>query len=141
MFDSLSRCCAPLGRLLLSGIFVMSGITKFTDWEQTAGFMESEGMVAVPFFLAAAAIIEIVGGLMLLVGWKARCAALLLALYLIPATAIFHDFWTDSDPAERMNQMQHFMKNAAIMGGLLVVAALGPGPASIDTRRTAVPPN
>ncbi|MEX1098221.1 MAG: DoxX family protein [Planctomycetales bacterium] len=133
MSDSLSKCCAPLGRLLLSMIFVMSGAMKLAQWDQTAQQMTKEGMLAVPFFLAAAAAVEICGGLSVLLGWQARYGALLLALFLVPVTAIFHDFWTYQEP-ERLNQMMHFSKNATIIGGLLMVAALGAGPVSLDAR-------
>ena len=71
-------------------------------------------------------IVELGGGLLILVGWKARWAALVVCLFLIPVTLTFHWEW-----GNRM-QERAFWKNLAIMGGLLMVAAFGPGPISID---------
>jgi putative oxidoreductase len=129
---------APVGRLLLSGIFLMSGVQKLMAWQETAASMEREGMMLVPLFLAAAATLEIVGGLSVLLGIQARWGAALLALFLIPVTLIFHDFWTYHGE-EAMNQMQHFTKNFTILGGLLMVVALGAGPLSFDQSRSNHP--
>src|SRR5262249_12503602 len=122
-----------VGRVLLSMIFLASGVMKFVNWQETAGFMASKGMVAVGFFLTAAALVELSGGLSVLFGCKARLGALALFLFLIPVTLLFHNFWV-FEGMERMNQMQHFMKNLAIMGGLLLIVGLGAGPFSFDAR-------
>jgi putative oxidoreductase len=90
-------------------------------------------MVLVPVFLVAAALVELAGGLSILLGCWARLGALALFLLLIPTTLIFHDFWA-YEGMDRMNQMQHFMKNLTIMGGLLMVVGLGPGSFSVDAR-------
>jgi putative oxidoreductase len=73
------------------------------------------------------------GGLAVLAGFKTRIAAWLLFLYLIPTTFVFHNFWT-MQGMERQDGMVHFMKNLAIMGGLLLLAASGPGERSVDSR-------
>jgi putative oxidoreductase len=104
----------------------MSGVHKLTAWNETASQMAAEGMQMVPFFLAGAVALELLGGLSVLLGIKARLGAAALFVFLIPTTLIFHDFWTYTG-AEKQMQMIHFMKNLAIMGGLLMVAALGPG--------------
>ena len=125
----------PLGgRVLLSMIFLMSGVMKVLDWSGTAEKMASEGMALVPLFLAGAIAFELVGGLSVLLGCYARLGALALVVFLIPTTLIFHDFWAYQG-MEQQNQMQHFMKNLTIMGGLLVVTGLGPGRFSIDSRQ------
>lgn len=118
-------------RVLLSPIFIMSGAMKIMEWSATAEQMESEGMVAVPFFLAAAIAVELIGGLSLLLGFKARWGALLLAMFLIPVSLIFHDFWTYQGQ-QMMNQMQHFTKNMTIIGGLLGIVAAGAGRYAVD---------
>jgi putative oxidoreductase len=125
---------ALVGRVVLSLIFLFSGVMKLFHWSATTESMTKEGMVAVPFFLAMAILFELAGGLSLLLGFKSRYGALALIVFLIPVTLIFHDFWT-YEGGQAMNQMQHFMKNLAIMGGLLVVVGLGPGPLSFDARR------
>jgi putative oxidoreductase len=120
-----------LGRLLLTMIFLLSGVMKFVDWGSTAGYMEAKGLPLVWLLLPIAALVEIAGGLMVLAGCYARLGALLLLLFLIPTTIIFHNFWAFAG-AEQQNEMQHFMKNLTIMGGLLLVMGLGAGPLSFD---------
>ncbi|MBI5159803.1 MAG: DoxX family protein [Micrococcales bacterium] len=136
---------APLvARILMSAIFLSTGIAKFADWSGTAAYMQSNGLPAVPVLLTAAAMIEIVGGLCLLLGLQARTAAMVLVLYLIPVTVVFHGFWSYTG-MDRMIQTVNFMKNLAIMGGLCHVFAFGPGRISLDDRvrgepREARPP-
>jgi putative oxidoreductase len=127
------RWIPVVGRVLLSAIFILSGLMKFIHWNETAGYMASQGMPAVPFFLFLAAAIELLGGLSLLLGFKARAGAALLALYLIPVTLVFHRFW-DFQGMDGQQQFIQFMKNLAIMGGLWTVAAFGPGSVSLDAR-------
>jgi len=128
-------CCASwgllVGRVLLGQIFFISGVMKLMNWSKTVDLMTSEGMVAVPLLLAGALLVEIGGGLGVLLGWFTRCSALTLAAFLIPTTLIFHDFWV-REGMEAMNQMQHFMKNVTIMGGLVTLAAAGPGRFAVD---------
>jgi len=114
----------------------MSGFAKITDWSGTAAHMEKESMTAIPVFLTGAIVLEIGGALSVLVGCWARLGASALIVFLVPTTLIFHDFWTYDGP-ERLQQMIQFMKNLAIIGGLLMVAAFGPGGYSIDQRRRA----
>lgn len=134
MQNATSSGAALIGRILLSAIFLMSGTQKLLQWNQTMDHMRSEGMTAVPLLLVGAVIFELAGGLMLLLGWRARLGALLLVVFLIPTTLIFHDFWTYQEAAAMQNQMQHFMKNITIMGGLLMVAAFGPGRVAAHVR-------
>lgn len=126
---------ALMGRLLLCSIFLLSGVGKIMDWPGTQRYMSSEGMPAVPVFLALAILFEIGGGLSLLAGWKARLGALALIVFLIPTTLIFHDFWTYAGQARQM-QMINFLKNLAIIGGLAQVTAFGAGRFSLDARPT-----
>lgn len=119
------------GRILLSAIFVMSGFAKIADWSGTANYMAAEGMTAIPFFLTMAILIEVGAGLGLLTGCGTRVSAATLFLFLIPTTLVFHDFWT-LEGSERQMQMIQFMKNLAIMGGLLGYAAVGAGALSLD---------
>jgi putative oxidoreductase len=85
----------------------------------------------IPVLLPLAGIVEIGGGLAILLGAQARTAAMLLFLYLIPATFVFHNFWGQTG-MEYVNQMHHFLKNLAIMGGLALIVGLGPGFPSVD---------
>jgi putative oxidoreductase len=125
---------APLaGRILLCTIFILSGLTKFMDWQGTAHHMASKNLPLIPVLLPLAAIVEIAGGLAIVLGVRARLAALVLFFYLIPTSFIFHNFWAYTG-AEHMNQMHHFLKNFAIMGGLALLVGLGPGQISLDAR-------
>lgn len=126
----IERIAPLLGRTLLSAIFLMSGFNKITGWSAAAGYMASKQMPAVPFFLAMAILFELAGGISVITGYKARFGALLLLVFLIPTTLIFHNFWA-AEAAQQQNQMIHFLKNVSIMGGLLVIIGLGPGPLSL----------
>lgn len=120
-----------LGRICLSILFLLSGIGKFMDPEATSLYMASKGMPMIPFFLYSAALLEVLGGAFLLFGLKTRLSAGVLALFLIPVTLIFHDFW-DSPSTEVAEQMANFLKNLAIIGGLLYTVGCGAGKYSID---------
>jgi putative oxidoreductase len=123
-----------VGRLLLALIFVRSGLMKIPDWSATAGYMAAKGIPIVPVFLAATIAVEVLGGLSVALGLWARVSAAVLALYLIPVTLIFHKFWGLHGMEQQM-QITNFLKNLAIMGGLTLVAALGPGPLSLEVRQ------
>lgn len=120
-----------IARVLMSFIFIWSGIGKIYFYEETANFMLANGMSFVPFFLIGAIILEIVAGLLILLGLFTRWAAFLLFLYLIPTTMIFHAFWQVPD-AEKHLQMVMFFKNVNILGGLLYIVTFGAGNLSFD---------
>jgi putative oxidoreductase len=122
-----------LGRIFLAQIFLAAGWNKLRSWDQTAALITSRGMPLAPLLLAAAVLVEIGGALCIILGYKARFAALALFLFLIPTTLIFHNFWSYHG-MEQQTQMAMFMKNLAIMGGLLLAAGCGPGPLSADRR-------
>jgi putative oxidoreductase len=114
------------GRLLLAYLFIVAGYGKVVGFAGTAKYMASKGMPMVEVLLVGTIIIELIGGLMLAVGWKARWAAWAFFLFIIPTTIIFHPVWADA------GQMIQFNKNLAIMGGMLYVALMGPGRLSLD---------
>ncbi len=119
------------GRVLMAAIFLMSGYGKLTDFSGTAGLMASKGMPMAEFLAAGAIVFELGGAIMLVLGWKMRWGALMLVLFTIPATIIFHNFWA-ADAAEYEGQLINFMKNLAMIGGLLYMMAFGAGPLSVD---------
>ncbi len=131
--DTIRPFLALLGRLCLCAIFLSSGVHKAMDWENTASYMAAKGMPVVPVFLVGAIVFEVVGGLLVLVGFKARIGALALVIFLIPTTLIFHNFWAFEE-MERQMQMIEFLKNLSILGGLLMVVSGGPGGLSLDGR-------
>jgi len=124
----MQRYLPLLGRLLLGLIFVMSGANKITGFEATQQYMEAQGMPATAFFLTGAIVVEILGGLSVIVGYRGRLGAAALVLFLIPATLIFHTDFSDQ------TQMIMFLKNLSIMGGLLLVTAYGTGPLSLSAQ-------
>jgi putative oxidoreductase len=136
--NAYDRVLPLIGRLLISIVFLLSGIMKLMSWSMVASMMVSKGFPIATVMLVGAVIVEILGGLCLLLGFKARIAAFILFLYLIPTTLAFHNFWAMQGPM-RMDNQGHFLKNVAIMGGLLMVTAYGAGKLSIDGRATTRP--
>ena len=124
------------GRVLMAQIFLTSGYGKLTDFAGTAGFMASRGMPMAEFLTVGAILFELGGAVMLVAGWKMRWGALLLILFTVPATLIFHNFWA-ADAAQYQSQLTHFMKNVAMIGGLLYMMAFGAGPLSLDKMKDA----
>ena len=124
---------ALFGRILLALIFVVSGLGKIMGFAGTAAYMASKGLPMVQVLLPLAIAAELGGGLLLALGWKTRWAAALLFLFLIPTTLIFHQFW-GLDPKLAQMQQIHFLKNVAIMGGMLMVIAGGAGAWSLDRK-------
>jgi putative oxidoreductase len=122
-----------VGRALLALLFIPSGWAKIVGYSGVVGFIASKG-VPFPELAAAIAIAAELGlGLLLLLGFKARWAALGLAVFLAVITPIFHNFWA-APAAQQMMQQQSFYKNIAVLGGLLVLFAFGPGRWSVDAK-------
>ena len=125
--DSLRNAGALLGRIMLAFIFVMAGVEKISGPAATMQYMASAGLPhsLVPELFVISVIVELGGGLMLVFGWHADMAALIMFLFMIPVTLIFH---------VSTGQTIEWMKNLAIMGGLLMVAVYGPGGYSLSAR-------
>ena len=122
----LAAWAALVGRIGLALIFLWSGYGKIMHVEETVGYMNAYHLPLASVLIWPAAIVELIGAAMLVSGWKAREAALLLAAYTIVSAFIFHNFWVV--PADQaLNQTIHFMKNIAMMGGLLQICAFGAG--------------
>lgn len=115
-----------VGRILLAHIFLLAGLNKITGYSGTQGYMEAMGVPGM--LLPLVIILEIGGALALIAGWQTRLAAYALAMFSIVSALIFH-----SNLADQM-QMIMFMKNWAMAGGLLVLAANGAGAFSLDNR-------
>lgn len=118
-----------LGRLLIALVFVMSGLAKIGAPADTIAYIQSVGLPLAPVAFGVAVVVEIIGGLALIAGFKTRITAAALAIFTLIAAVAFHNDLADQ------NQMIHFMKNFAITGGLLQVVAFGAGAFSIDNRR------
>jgi putative oxidoreductase len=126
-----SDALALVGRILLGLIFVLSGFQKLMGFSGVAASIAGKGLPMPEVLAVIAVAIELGAGLLLVVGLKARWAAFLLFLFVIPVSLTFHNFWTMEGAAFAMNKIQ-FLKNVSIMGGMLFVAAFGPGRYSVD---------
>jgi putative oxidoreductase len=122
---------ATLGRILLASLFLMSGVSKLGAPAATMAYIASAGLPFAGVVYALTLVVEIGAGLLLLIGFQARLAAGVLALFAIAAAFLFHNNFADQ------NQIIHFLKNFAITGGLLQIAAVGAGRLSVDGRRAA----
>ena len=131
--NATSDALSLIGRIFLAVIFLVSGFGKIGGFEGLIGQIASKGFPAPEAFAAATVAIELGAGLMLVFGWKARWAAFLLAVFTAVVTVFFHNFWAMPEAQKAMQQIQ-FMKNLAVIGGLLMVMAFGPGRLSIDKR-------
>ena len=120
-----------LGRFCLAAIFLQSAYDKIFHYGRTVTLMTAKGMPLPELLLLPAIVLLLGGGIGLLLGWKARWAALALILFMIPATLYFHDFW-NYPPQQLVNQFHHFFKNLAIIGALFMIAGMGAGSFSMD---------
>jgi putative oxidoreductase len=136
MSNSSNSAVPLIGRVLFSVLFLVSGFLKVTRYSQMAGYAAAKGVPMAGVGIAIAAVLELVGGLAILAGFQTRIAAWVLILYIIPTTYFFHNFWTMTG-MDQQNNLAHFLKNLAIMGGLLLLAANGPGGYSLDARSSA----
>jgi putative oxidoreductase len=123
-----------LGRILISIVFILGGIGKIFGFSMEEGMVAAKHLPLPAVALGIALVIELIGGLAILLGLFTRFTAWILFLYLIPTTLLFHNFWA-MQGMDRIDNMVHFEKNLAIMGGLLVLAAFGPGALSVDPSR------
>jgi putative oxidoreductase len=119
-----------LGRVMISTIFVLSGLSKLAAPAMTIGYIQSVGLPLPPVAYGIAAFIEVVGGITLLLGYRTRIVAGVLFLFTLATAVFFHNHFGDQ------NQFIHFFKNIAMAGGLLHVIAFGGGRVSLDGRRS-----
>ena len=123
------RDIAPfIGRVFISAIFLLSGFSKLANPAGTIGYIQSAGLPLPELALGVAIVVEIVGGLLLIAGYRTKLVAAALALFSLVAAFGFHFQLADQ------NQFIHFFKNVAMAGGLLQVVALGAGRLSLDNR-------
>ena len=124
--DILSYYLSPIARIFIAIIFLMSGLNKIGNYGNTAYWMEAVGVPSL--FLPIVIALEIVGGLAIILGWKARIFSFLLAGFCMLSAIVFHSNFADQ------NEMINFMKNIAIAGGFLTITINGAGSFSLDGR-------
>ena len=122
---------ALVGRALLCAIFVMAGIEKLGDFAGSVAYAQGAGLPMPQVAVAIALAIELGGGLMVLVGFKARLGALAIALFSAVAAFSFHRYWS-MPAASQGNDLLFFWKDLGLAGGMLMIAAFGPGRLSVD---------
>jgi len=121
------------GRILLGLYFIVPGIMKVTGFAGTAEYMAAHGMAFVPFFLVLTIVIQIGGGLSLAIGYRVQEVSFVLAGLVLVISIVMHNFWTMEEGLQKGHEMQNFIKNMAIMAGLLVLAG-GSGQATIAVK-------
>lgn len=125
----MSSIAMLIGRILMSAIFIQAGLSKLLNVSGTIGYFEAIGLPLASLVIWPVIAVEVVGGLLILTGFYTRIAASVLALFCIAAAFTGHSNWADA------MDFQAFMKDLAISGGLLYIAAAGAGIISLDTRR------
>ncbi len=125
----MNNTIVPLAsRILLALLFLISGYNKLTNVTGTAGYLGKVGVPMAEVTVWGVIAVELLGGLLIVLGWQTRIVAWIMAAFTLGTALFGHKFWID--PA----QLTQFLKNLAIMGGFLMLAAYGPGRASIDRR-------
>jgi putative oxidoreductase len=117
------------GRILLASLFVISGILKIVTFPSVVSYMDRIGVPFATVAVLIAILVEAGGGLAILSGWQVRPVAVVVALFTVVATFTAHRFW-QAEPAAMQNQLNHFLKNVAIIGALLMLAATDDGHAA-----------
>src|SRR3982075_584035 len=117
-----------VGRLLIAALFLISGLGKIAAPAMTQGVIASAGLPFPLLALLIAIIIEVGGGILLILGYQSRIVASVMAIFTVAAALGFHRNFADQ------NAMAHFLKNISITGGLLQIAAFGAGSLSLDSR-------
>jgi putative oxidoreductase len=124
------------GRALIALLFVPAGFGKIAGFAGVTGYIASKGVPLPAVAAAIAVLVELGLGLLVLIGFQARLAALGIAIFTAVISFIFHNYWA-VPPEQVMMQQQAFFKNIAVVGGLLLIAAFGPGGWSVDGKRQA----
>jgi|SRR5579859_2390005 len=123
---------ALLARFFFALIFLVAAPNHFKS--QTIAFAASQGVPLASIAVPLSGILALLGGLSILVGYRAKIGAALIALFLIAVTPLMHAFWGVTDPMMQQMQMIMFMKNVSMLGGALLITQLGAGPWSLDNR-------
>lgn len=133
--DVRSAAVVALGRLLFAGIFIASAPMHFTSKavDEAAWHGVSQAWLLVP----ASGLLELAGGLSVLLGYRAKLGAWALVLFLVPVTLTMHPFWATADPLAATHQLTMFLKNLSLIGGALLITQFGAGPMSLDARLRA----
>jgi len=120
------------GRILFAFLFIISAFGHFSA--QSIGYAASQGLPMANILVPLSGIVELLGAISIILGYKARLGAWLLVLFLVPVTFTMHKFWTITDPTMHQMDMVMFMKNISMTGAALILAYFGSGELSIDNK-------
>jgi putative oxidoreductase len=140
MEDNLKRAAFLLGRTILGGYFLYSGIHHFQERKSMAQYAGAKKVPLPEAAVVGTGAMMVAGGASLLLGIRPRLGALAILTFLVGVSPVMHDFWTHEDPNQRMNEMINFTKNLALAGAALALAGVEEWPLSIaaeesDTKR------
>lgn len=121
-----------LGRIFYSAIFIFSSFGHFS--RDTISYAANHGVPFPSLLVPASGIIALLGGLSILLGYKAKLGAWLIVLFLLPVTLVMHDFWAETDPLTKFTDQIMFMKNVSLLGAALLITNFGAGPWSLNNR-------
>jgi putative oxidoreductase len=128
------NACLLSGRALMGLYFILPAISKITGFESTSTYMAAHNVPMIPVLLVVTIVIQLSAGSALILGFKGKWAAFLLAGLVLVISLFMHNFWDYAEGMERAHELQNFYKNMGIVAGLLVMAALGTGKYSMDQR-------
>lgn len=120
--ENMTKALYLSGRILLGLYFIAPGVMKILNFGGTAEYMASHGMIFIPVFLTLTIVIQVAGGLCLAAGYRQQPVSFVLAGLVLVISLVMHDFWSMEQGLQRAHEMQNFIKNMAIMAGLLVLA-------------------
>jgi putative oxidoreductase len=128
------NACLLLGRTLLGLYFILPGIQKITSFDMMSQYMAQHNVPMISLLLIFTIALQLTGGIAIIIGFKGRFAAFILAGLTLVISIYMHNFWNLPEGSDVAHETQNFVKNMAIMAGLLVLAARGTGKFSVDNR-------
>lgn len=132
----IENICLLLGRLLMGFYFILPGLQKITNYQTMTDYMFAHDVPATTFLLPVTIVLQIILGIAIIIGFKGKLAAFILAGMTLIISIYMHDFWSMAESLERTHETQNFFKNMGIMAGLLMISSIGTGWLSLDNRKS-----
>jgi putative oxidoreductase len=134
--NMIESSCLLFGRFLMGGYFILPAISKISDFSGTSAYMEQHNVPMVSVLLVVTIIIQLVAGAAIIVGFKGKQSAFILAGLTLVISLFMHNFWVMEEGIVRSHELQNFFKNMGVMAGLLMITGLGTGKFSLDQRKS-----